>query len=230
MIDKKGRPRRYRLDELSGFRDPGMGRMAAGLAELSDRVLDQLSDLPPGAFSAMQADSGLSIGALALHLAWAELSWMERIGGAAAPPSLAAAVARGNFANLLLGTKAAAPSTAAPQSAQPASSTAAPGGAEPAPASTEPIVAPAATPFPGSVDDYRRLYADLRSGLTLPVLRSIADIHAEKESKGILISPAGVMAHLAWHWSYHSGHIGLLRMSVGYDYSWTFDAEVTLSH
>jgi uncharacterized damage-inducible protein DinB len=183
-----------------------MGRMAAGLAELSERVLDQLSDLPPDAFSAAQADSGLSIGVLALHLAWAELSWMERLGGAAAPPSLAAAVARGNFANLLLGTKAAAPGA------------------------TQSAAAPGALPFPGSVDDYRRLYADLRSGLTLPVLRSIVDIHAEKESKGILISPAGVMAHLAWHWSYHSGHIGLLRMSVGYDYSWTFDAEVTLSH
>ena len=191
--------------------------MAAGLFELSERVLDQLSDLPPDAFGAVQADTGLCIGALALHLAWAELSWMERLRGEAAPPSLATSVARGNLATLLQCTAAAAPKEAA---LSPTAS--APPTASALPASS------AAEPYPANVDDYRRIYASLRDELTLPTLRSIVDIHAEMESKGLRISPAGVMAHLAWHWTYHSGQIGLLRMFAGYDYTWTFDAEVRI--
>lgn len=26
--------------------------------------------------------------------------------------------------------------------------------------------------------------------------------------------------HMGWHWTYHSGHIGLLAQEAGYDYTW----------
>jgi len=31
----------------------------------------------------------------------------------------------------------------------------------------------------------------------------------------------GVLMHLQWHWSFHSGHIGLIRLLWGSDYIWT---------
>lgn len=31
----------------------------------------------------------------------------------------------------------------------------------------------------------------------------------------------GVLMHLQWHWSFHSGHIGLIRLLWGSDYTWT---------
>lgn len=30
-----------------------------------------------------------------------------------------------------------------------------------------------------------------------------------------------LLGHLVWHWSYHSGQIGLTAMEAGYDYVWT---------
>ena len=31
-----------------------------------------------------------------------------------------------------------------------------------------------------------------------------------------------VLAHLLWHWSFHSGHLGLVRLQWGGEYDWTF--------
>jgi hypothetical protein len=30
-----------------------------------------------------------------------------------------------------------------------------------------------------------------------------------------------LLAHMVWHWSYHSGQIGLIALEAGYDYVWT---------
>ena len=30
------------------------------------------------------------------------------------------------------------------------------------------------------------------------------------------------LQHLAWHWTYHSGQIGLLRKFLGHEYQWQF--------
>lgn len=30
-----------------------------------------------------------------------------------------------------------------------------------------------------------------------------------------------LLAHTVWHWSYHSGQIGLVALEAGYDYVWT---------
>jgi uncharacterized damage-inducible protein DinB len=54
-----------------------------------------------------------------------------------------------------------------------------------------------------------------------PSLAGIEDIDEVLESEGITFSPRGAMGQLAWHWSYHSGQIGLLRLLWGSDYQWT---------
>jgi len=54
-----------------------------------------------------------------------------------------------------------------------------------------------------------------------PVLRGIADIDLELEREHQLVKVRGVMSQLAWHWSYHSGQIGLIRLLWGSDYQWT---------
>ena len=181
MIERKGRPRRYFLDPLPGFAHSGLARLAAGLVELSERVLDQLEDLPIEAMDEVQPETGLSIGRLALHLGWAEMNWLERLGEKTAPDYLSAALRPGALENLGQASSRSCP-----------------------------------------YGRIRQLYEGLRKDLALPVLEPITDIYAERESRGMRIDTAGVMAHLAWHWTYHSGQIGLLRMFVGYDYTWTF--------
>ena len=32
----------------------------------------------------------------------------------------------------------------------------------------------------------------------------------------------GALGHLHWHWTYHSGQVGLLRVMLGHPYSWKF--------
>jgi hypothetical protein len=74
----------------------------------------------------------------------------------------------------------------------------------------------------------RAFYSDLRSGYSLPALREIADIDREFKSKGMIVNLRGIMAQLAWHWIYHSGQIGLIRLLWGSDYSWSFEKELVL--
>ena len=56
---------------------------------------------------------------------------------------------------------------------------------------------------------------------SLPLLKSISDPSQETG----LPNPATVgqvLRHLSWHWVYHSGHIGLLRLQWGSEYDWKF--------
>ena len=53
-----------------------------------------------------------------------------------------------------------------------------------------------------------------------PVLGEIGDIDEVLEKEGVRFSVRGVMGQLAWHWTYHSGQIGLLRLLWGSDYQW----------
>ena len=39
---------------------------------------------------------------------------------------------------------------------------------------------------------------------------------------GALTAVGEVLMHLVWHWSFHSGHIGLVRLQAGGEYEWTF--------
>jgi uncharacterized damage-inducible protein DinB len=44
----------------------------------------------------------------------------------------------------------------------------------------------------------------------------------EAASAGPLATVGDVLSHLVWHWSFHSGHIGLVRLQWGSEYEWRF--------
>jgi uncharacterized damage-inducible protein DinB len=187
MEIKKGRPRRYRLHTLEGFKNAELARASSVLLELSERVADQIVDLPPEALSFAAGQPGLSIGWLAMHMIWAETSWLVRATGKVLPDELAAALR----------------------------------GAELAAYGNSPGVFTDAAAI-------TRLFGQVRSKFSLPALREVADIDREFESNSMIVNLRGIMAQLAWHWTYHSGQIGLIRLLWGSDYSWSFEKELVL--
>ena len=60
----------------------------------------------------------------------------------------------------------------------------------------------------------------VRKDVTKPVCRDIEDANARIPEATALSTPRSVLMHLLWHWTYHSGHIGLLRLEWGSDYEW----------
>jgi hypothetical protein len=63
---------------------------------------------------------------------------------------------------------------------------------------------------------------------SLPGLTETLDIDEVLQKEGVTFSVRGVMGQLAWHWSYHSGQIGLLRLLWGSDYQWNSEDIVAL--
>lgn len=63
----------------------------------------------------------------------------------------------------------------------------------------------------------RQSYEDF----TLPRLQAVPDISASTRDDR-LRTAGDVLRHLVWHWIYHSGHIGLVRLQWGSEYDWTF--------
>lgn len=61
-----------------------------------------------------------------------------------------------------------------------------------------------------------------------PALADIEDIDGALTKEGSTFSVRGIMGQLAWHWTYHSGQIGLLRLLWGSDYQWRGEDIVAL--
>jgi uncharacterized damage-inducible protein DinB len=61
---------------------------------------------------------------------------------------------------------------------------------------------------------------------TAPALAAVTDIDTPLQAGGRTVNVRGVLAQLHWHWCYHSGQIGLLRLLAGSDYQWTNEAIV----
>jgi uncharacterized damage-inducible protein DinB len=64
----------------------------------------------------------------------------------------------------------------------------------------------------------------VQEGFTGPALSRVADILAPLQAGGRTVNVRGVVTQLEWHWTYHSGQIGLLRLLWGSDYTWTNEA------
>lgn len=62
----------------------------------------------------------------------------------------------------------------------------------------------------------------LRSGYTMPALASVVDIEARIVADNGPRTVREILSHLIWHWTYHSGQVGLTLLQAGYDYQWTF--------
>jgi hypothetical protein len=74
------------------------------------------------------------------------------------------------------------------------------------------------------IDICRRVQRDCSQ----PSLGGIQDIDEALEKEGRTFSVRGVVGQLAWHWTYHSGQIGLLRLLWGSDYHWQSEDIVPL--
>jgi uncharacterized damage-inducible protein DinB len=66
----------------------------------------------------------------------------------------------------------------------------------------------------------------VRDEMTLPRLSALENIDAEIPGKERSMTARGVLMHLVWHWTYHSGQVGVLRRLWGSRYKWTFDRRV----
>jgi hypothetical protein len=183
-----GRPRRYILTPPAGFANTELAHAVAQLQELSERVCDQIVDLPAEALDYMAQDTPLSITMLVLHMAWAEAWWVQRISGEKIPKPLNREIQKGSLSRI----------------------------GEPPPSGFA-----AAT----LINICRRV----QSEYSHPRLAGIEDIDKVQEKDEFTFSVRGVMGQLSWHWSYHSGQVGLLRLLWGSDYQWTSEDIVPLS-
>ena len=92
---KDGRLRRYELTPYSGAKNGQIGYSIAILNELSERMYDQISDLPVEALSFVPRGSYLSIGKLVVHLASSEAHRVSDASGRAIPADLQAVLSTG---------------------------------------------------------------------------------------------------------------------------------------
>ena len=97
------------------------------------------------------------------------------------------------------------------------------------PSELEQLLAPGAQdasgelpPFSMGVERLIDLCRCARQEVTLPALSSLHDIDAEARDQRRPMTVRGVLMHLIWHWTYHSGQVGLLRRLWGARYKWTF--------
>jgi len=77
--------------------------------------------------------------------------------------------------------------------------------------------------LPGDLSYAKELlpdYIDWRKKNTLALLHSVNPLD-KKIDHPYCKTGRQILAHLTWHWSYHSGQIGLIAMEAGYDYVWT---------
>ena len=81
-------------------------------------------------------------------------------------------------------------------------------------------------PSSGSASELVELCECVRAEITIPRLSALRDIDSEIPGIQRPMTARGVLMHLAWHWTYHSGQVGVLRRLWGSRYKWTFDRRV----
>ena len=152
------------------------------MGELAERVFDQIEDLPQEAMDFTAPKTGLSIGKLVVHLAWAECQWIRRVTGEETPAELSTLLQAGKLETIY----------------------------EPLPTSRSAL-------------ELITLCRRVQREVTLPSLSPLEKPNAEISiQRGQLPKTViGVLMHLLWHWTYHSAHIGLIRLQWGSDYVWT---------
>jgi uncharacterized damage-inducible protein DinB len=78
------------------------------------------------------------------------------------------------------------------------------------------------SPYSNNADDLVTLCRRVRQEVTLPGLSKVRDLDALLENDPRQMTVRSVLWHLIWHWTYHSGQVGLLRRLFGSRYKWTF--------
>jgi uncharacterized damage-inducible protein DinB len=76
--------------------------------------------------------------------------------------------------------------------------------------------------YSNSAADLIALCNRVRQEVTVPGLSQVGDLEALLENDPRQMTVRSVLWHLIWHWTYHSGQVGLLRRLYGSRYKWTF--------
>ena len=184
-LDRPSRPRRYDIEPLPAFANPGAAYAAAALAELRERLYDLITDLPQEAMDFVPDRATNTIAMLTVHMAWAEAIWVANVTGTPIPSELEPLVL---------------PGKQGPSGDLPASS---------------------ASP-PELIGLCQRVHDEM----TIPRLSALGDIDTDIPDSQRPMTARGVLMHLLWHWTYHSGQVGVLRRLWGSRYKWTFDRRV----
>jgi uncharacterized damage-inducible protein DinB len=77
-------------------------------------------------------------------------------------------------------------------------------------------------PYSNDASSLIALCSRVRQEVTVPALSTIQDLEAPLADDRRHMTVRGVLWHLIWHWTYHSGQVGLLRRLWGSRYKWTF--------
>ena len=64
----------------------------------------------------------------------------------------------------------------------------------------------------------------VRDEVTVPLLKDRTDPDTPCWEDGS--TPRGILDQMLWHWTYHSGQVGLIRFEWGSDYDWSFDGPI----
>lgn len=82
--------------------------------------------------------------------------------------------------------------------------------------------------LPSSSGDLAQLMEACRAArqFTRQNLAPITGLDRPVQSGSMSITAGGVLLHLLWHWTYHTGQAGLLRRLFGARYQWTFDKKL----
>lgn len=75
----------------------------------------------------------------------------------------------------------------------------------------------------------------VREGYTKPLIATLEDIDAEHPSPADdpyprsvrSVTVRGLLMHQVWHWTHHTGQVGLVRRMLGKAYSWAMASRIT---
>lgn len=86
-------------------------------------------------------------------------------------------------------------------------------------------------PSSAAVDELIAYCRAVRQEVLKPALAPLEDIDLEVGDERQPMTVRGVLMHLVWHWTYHSGQVGLLRRLWGAArYRWTFERHLGGPH
>lgn len=188
---KEGRGRVY--PRVSGWdcASKEIDEQLALTGELIERVVDQVNDLPAAGLSFRPPGVGFSIAKLALHLAESERRQLVRCAEAL---SVVKATHSSDITDSRI-NEALKYSHILSDDAVP-----------------EEFLDGA---FLAEV--MRSVFRDV----TVPVCQKISGPDLPLGEESPFATPREALTHMHWHWTYHSGQIGLLRLQWGDDYVWT---------